>query len=401
MALSCTKKKYKICWVCTPLGTKGGTIKRLKLWAKYIDRNKFDITFIFYGERNEVLKLFANYPNVEIKYTKKIRNSVTSLLPGVYKLHQEFKQNHYDLIHSMYVWSDILVGLTSKITPGLKILSYSAGTYLDLFVHLPLDCKIYTHPLTVVKKAFRIFGARLLFRLIKDQIECFIVVSEHNKKDIIKNGFPAPKIYVNKIGLDFEEFQIAKNKVNTNKALTFGWAGRIGRFKRAKGLGDVIEAFHSLVKDGHYDLKLLVVANEGSDFWKNEVFKIGLRHSIKFIDWIENISEFFNKIDVFLLPSINEGTPRSILEAYYHNVPVIATNVGGIPEILEHNKTGFLVPYGNPNLLKEKMEYFINNPDEVKRMGINAREYVVKNHDVKTEVRKLEGIYLRIIEEKL
>ena len=395
-------KKYKICWVCTPLGTKGGIIKRLKLWAKYINKDKFDITLMFYTEReNEFLQYFGSYPNVKLKYIKEIRNSVKSLLPGIYKLYQEFKSHNYDLIHSMFVWSDIYVGLASKITGGQKILSYSAGSYLDFSAHFPFYFEIHKHPLQLIKTALKLFAAKTLFKLIKNQIRGFIVVSKCNKRDIIKHGFPAARIYINKIGLDFEEFWVAKNKANAGKSLTFGWAGRMGKFKHGKGLDDVLQAFNSLTKDGHNNIKLLL-AGDGinKSFWENKVSSLGLKQKAKFIGWTQNISDFFNKIDVFILPSFKEGTPRSILEAYYHNVPVIATDVGGIPEILENTKTGFLVPYGNPDLLKEKMAYFINNPDEARRMGTNAREYVVRNHDIKTEVSKLEDIYLNIIEDR-
>jgi len=384
MALSCTKKKYKICWVCTPLGTKGGTIKRLKLWAKYIDKNKFNVTFIFSSpEKEKILCDFSKY-NIKLKNIPELRNRVLMYIAGTYRLVKEFKNNKYDLVHSMGIRSDILSGLASKIVGKQKILSYTAGLYPPTY------------------NLFKKFIYKALFTLIKTEIDGFISLSGYNKNNLANDwGFPSEKIYVNKIGIDFDQFNIKGRELN-GSSFTFGCAARLATTaKGRKGIDYLIEAFNLLSKKTKADVKLLI-AGDGPlrPLFEKMVFDLKLDKKIQFLGWVDDISEFLNQIDVFVLPSFIEGTPRSILEAYYHYVPVIATDVGGIPEILEHNKTGFLVSPGNSIQIKNSMKYFIEHPDKIIRMGKQARDYVAKNHNVKTEVSKLQEIYLSTIKNR-
>jgi len=379
-----TGEKYKVCWVCTPLGIRGGTIKRLKLWAKYINNDKFNVTFIFSSdEKEKILRDFSKY-NIKLKSIPELKNRLLMYIVGTYRLAREFKNNNYDLIHSMGIRSDILTGLASKIVGKQKILSYTAGLYPPTYN--PLKKFIY----------------KALFTLIKREIDGFISLSQYTKNNLANDcNFPKKKIYINKIGIDFEEFCV-KNKRLDSSTITYGCAARlITKGRGGKGIEYLIKAFNLLNKETKVDIKLLI-AGDGrlKPFLEKIVFELGLDKKIQFLGWINDISDFLNKIDVFVLPSFIEGTPRSILEAYYHYVPVIATNVGGIPEILQSGKTGFLVSPGNPAELKEKMKYFIDNPEEIITMGKKARDYVMKNHNVRFEISKLEDIYVSIINAK-
>jgi len=379
-----SKQKYKICWVCTPLETKGGTIKRLELWAKYINKDKFDVNLIFSShETGRILHDFSEY-NIKLKEIPELSNRILMYIFGTYYLWKEFKNNNYDLIHSMGIRSDILTGLASKIVGKQMILSYTAGLYPPTYN--PLKKFIY----------------KALFTLIKREIDGFISLSQYTKNNLANDcNFPKKKIYINKIGIDFKEFCV-KNKRLDSSTITYGCAARlITKGRGGKGIEYLIKTFNLLNKETKVDIKLLI-AGDGrlKPFLEKIVFELGLDKKIQFLGWINDISDFLNKIDVFVLPSFIEGTPRSILEAYYHYVPVIATNVGGIPEILQSGKTGFLVSPGNPAELKEKMKYFIDNPEEIITMGKKARDYVIRNHNVKSEVARLENIYLSVINAK-
>lgn len=89
--------------------------------------------------------------------------------------------------------------------------------------------------------------------------------------------------------------------------------------------------------------------------------------------------EIVKSSQVFVLPSRAESLPQSILEAFFLKIPVIATNVGGISEIVINNKTGLLIPPNDPEILLEKINYLLNNIDFCNTLANNAYDFVMKN----------------------
>jgi glycosyltransferase involved in cell wall biosynthesis len=102
-------------------------------------------------------------------------------------------------------------------------------------------------------------------------------------------------------------------------------------------------------------------------------------------------------IDVLVVPSLWEGTPRIIIEAAGVGVPSIATKVGGIPETIKDRITGILVPCMDPVALRDAIEYLGENRKEIERLGKNAREFVECEWEVKRSVSLLADTYLEVI----
>ena len=105
-----------------------------------------------------------------------------------------------------------------------------------------------------------------------------------------------------------------------------------------------------------------------------------LENIVEFIGWVskDKKTEYFNKSDGYILPSYNEGLPISILEAMSYELPIISTNVGGIPEIVDSNN-GALIEPGNKKQLKEAIFFAINNPLEFRNRGKESAKRVSKH----------------------
>ena len=95
--------------------------------------------------------------------------------------------------------------------------------------------------------------------------------------------------------------------------------------------------------------------------------------------------------DIFVLPSLKEGLPYTILEAMAAEIPIIATNVGGMPEMLDD--CGILIPSKNPELIREKILFVINNPEKVKQMVQKAKEKAEQKFNLEVTIRKTKKIY--------
>jgi glycosyltransferase involved in cell wall biosynthesis len=118
--------------------------------------------------------------------------------------------------------------------------------------------------------------------------------------------------------------------------------------------------------------------------------------SVKFIGRLnrEDIDKFYSKARFAIVPSIwYETFGIVIVEAMANGLPVIGSNIGGIPEIIEHGKTGFLVKPGDPDDLANKMRLLWDNPDLCRRMGEAGREKAVREYSEEVYYKKLMDIY--------
>lgn len=119
-----------------------------------------------------------------------------------------------------------------------------------------------------------------------------------------------------------------------------------GRMTRGKGIDLLIEAFGRLVKDFPYARLSLIGSGERISLLQKLVQELHLSDRVQFTDWLQNDALFsrLSAADLFCLPSFSEGLPSSILEAMSIGLPIIATDVGGVSEIIEHNVSGILIP---------------------------------------------------------
>ena len=106
--------------------------------------------------------------------------------------------------------------------------------------------------------------------------------------------------------------------------------------------------------------------------------------TIKLIGFKKDVENYYKKADVFVLPSLAEGSPRVVLEAMFCGVPVITTE--NAPAIIEDGKTGFIVPIQNSEKIKEKIEYLYNNPEKRKEISGKAREAILNKKPFEDQV---------------
>jgi len=164
------------------------------------------------------------------------------------------------------------------------------------------------------------------------------------------------------------------NNITINKIFTIEFLF-LGKICDAKGVFD-----------------LLTVIKENADFYKHKArFRFGgngetarlkkfisehhLESFVSFEGWVSGAEkhQMLSRANVFLLPSYKEGLPMSILEAMNYGLPVIATTVGGIPEVLKSGNNGFLMDPGDKKALKADIDYFIDHPEDIFKMGHNGK----------------------------
>lgn len=150
-----------------------------------------------------------------------------------------------------------------------------------------------------------------------------------------------------------------------------GTAGRIVPQKNHAVLLDIAEKL--LLSTSQFKI---CIAGEGilKLQLEEEITKRNLQNHVELIGFIHPIEKFLHTIDIFVLPSIWEGFGYVIAEAMYCSKPVIAFNISSNPELIEHNKTGFLIPPYSIQEFSDKLLFFINNPQEIHKMGAMGKE---------------------------
>ena len=141
----------------------------------------------------------------------------------------------------------------------------------------------------------------------------------------------------------------------------------------------------------------------GIYWWRSGAIKIkeqvknnNLSDFIKFVSKESNAYKYLKAFDIFVLPSVKEGLPYTILEAGLARIPTIATHVGGIPEILTDKKTGLLTTPANPLSLAQAMEKIISDPETSRQMAEDNYQNIINNFSLKQTLDKTAELYQKL-----
>jgi len=231
--------------------------------------------------------------------------------------------------------------------------------------------------------------------LLKHAANYYISITKKMRKELIQIGFPAERIIYLPNGINSELFFPKREK--EDNLLLF-----VGRITASKGL-------HILLKSlQHVETSVHLVVIGPCDWNKNYCLNIlnqikrenqRGRHKITYLGPLDRpkIVKWYQKASIFVLPSFMEGFPVTVLEALSCRTPVIATPVGGIPEVIRNRENGLLVPLNSPVKLAEAIQFLLENENARKRFGRNGRELILKEFSLQAVVSKLCKIYRQIL----
>jgi len=169
--------------------------------------------------------------------------------------------------------------------------------------------------------------------------------------------------------------------------------GTIARLDPKKGILNLLNAFKNLISSG-YDYKLLIVGDGPClSLYEKFVDRAGLGSRVEFAGHQKNVISYFKKMDMFVLPSLSEGMPLVILESMAMNVPVIATSVGGVPEIIKNGQTGLLIAPGSEIAVQDAILALMENEELKKNVTMQAKSYVDTHHVESRMVDMIIDIY--------
>lgn len=213
-------------------------------------------------------------------------------------------------------------------------------------------------------------------------------------------GIEANRIYAITKGVDTELFQprITSNSFRSElgikeKDVVILY---VGRLDLVKGVNYLLQAAERILGD-HNNIKFLIIG-DGNLRREYEKFVKPLSHSIIFTGWRNDIPQLMNIADILVLPSLSEGAANVVMEACASGLPVIATEVGEVPQVVSDGETGVLIKPKDVDGLVEAMGKVIDNPSLARKMGEAGRKRMEKKYSWEIICDKLERAYQDVID---
>jgi len=224
-----------------------------------------------------------------------------------------------------------------------------------------------------------------------DRVICYTEMEKDKLANMLK--IDSEKISVIPNGVDTDLFRPDPNnnkQSNQSNAITILW---VGRFVRGKGVEYLIQAAKILVKEVP-DLKILLVGDGPSKGKiKGLIEKFNLKKNVIIKENVpnENMPEVYQKSDIFVLPSLNEGVPKTLLEAMACGIPVIISEFPHLEELIKN--AGLTFPKGDVHALADKIMRLIRDRELAKELGNNGRNKIVEGHSWGNTVLKTTELY--------
>jgi glycosyltransferase involved in cell wall biosynthesis len=247
------------------------------------------------------------------------------------------------------------------------------------------------------------YGFRLLERWLAKRTDALVAVSPEVRDELVRLGVaPAEKFTVIRVGIELG-VRVADldGRAETRRLLgiadgsfTVGWVGRMTGVKRTS---DVLLAFKRLRERGVDAVLCMIGDGPERGRLERRAHELGIMKRTLFLGYQEHVAPYYAALDAMILPSGNEGTPVSAIEALAAGRPVVATRVGGLPDVVREGKDGFLVSPGAVDELADRLERLAADEGLRRRMGEAGRERVLPRYSVERLIDDVDALYRSLL----
>jgi glycosyltransferase involved in cell wall biosynthesis len=365
-------KKIRILQFLSTAHLAGTELSVLSLVSR-MNRERFDLEVCFLYSEGPVTNKFLSQ-NIKCYH---LDYAPANILKVAVKLYKILKIGRYDVIHIYGLKANIIGRLIGRLAGCKNIVAGLESIY-------PSNEENRLH--------------FILDRLTLPFIKLYISVSKKGVNFLVKKGYPHHIFRVVYRGIDVKRLQVKKDNALLSEFESSGAIiTSVARFEWPKDHKTLLLALNILKKKGLEFFCLLI--GEGS--LKKETLELcdelELKERVCFLGSRNDIPQIFSISDIFLLTSIFEGIPISIMEAMAARLPVVATDVGGISELVDDGKTGFLVPIGDSLAVANKIEKLLLDSSLRVMMGNAGLEKIQKEFSIDRLVNEMEEIYTHLL----
>lgn len=300
---------------------------------------------------------------------------ILSIPIAIYRIRKIIAKNNIDLIHVNDFWYFPITFLAAR----------------------PFNIPVITH----IRQEIEVPKIKKYWLSYSDML---LPVSNSIKNTILMSGIQDSRIMTLYSGLDIEHIPNVDAEmrrilnINSDQPVI----GTVATIDPRKGYEYLIEALAE-IKKNYGDIKCVIVG-DGDSTYKSKLGmlskRLGVSDNIVYVGFQHNVYPYISMMDIFVLPSIMEGFGIVILEAMAMSKPIVATKVGGIPEIVADNITGILIEPKDPISLASAILSILDDSEKRSLMGMAGRKRVELFFSIKVTIKTLEEVYENILNAK-
>ena len=353
-------RRIKIAHIALQLDV-GGMEKTIVEFARRADRERYELMFVSMTTAGPVFDEIK-----ELGWPVEALGIASGFRPGIIiRLSRLFREWNTDIVHAH----------------NTKPMLYGAPA-----------ARLARVPVVIYTRHGQRHGAtpkqNILFRLAAKCIDSVVSVSSDSARRSADDGIASSRLHTIRNGIDLDRFQF-RGPFPDGPAVT------VGRLSPEKDIATLLQAAAIAIRE-QPDFHLEIAGNGSClDELRRLAAHLGIVKSVTFLGNVNDIPALLARASMSVLSSVTEGISLTLLEASARGLPVVATNVGGNPEVVVHETTGILVPPKDPTSLADAMLRLWRDPALRLRMGLAGRHHVKTQFDVRRMIDEYERLYER------
>ncbi len=372
----------RVLWMIDSLGPGGAESLMLPLLRSLKDRVEEPRVCVLYVRAGNptAVELEKLGIRVDLMHVRNLRD-----LDHIWRVFKYVHSHQPDIIHTQLETSDILGSLIGKI---LKIPTIATMHTLD---ERPLARKI--------KKNWR---NSLRWQCLNSAARYTIAVSNFTRQHYLRLGFRSAKMITMYNGIDLSNFT-PRNAAHSAKSSLFGIPEdstvitTVAVLREPKGVQYMLQAFGhvaALVPNAYY-----IIAGDGDHRKTLEEMaqSLGIADRVIFMGYRKDIPEILAASDLFVFPTLQDALPTVLLEAMAAGLPIIASQIGGVPEIITHGANGLLISPASPSSLSEACLRILQDEQLAARLTAAGLDTVQRRFDVQQQASSLYDLYQKVV----
>jgi glycosyltransferase involved in cell wall biosynthesis len=352
----------------------GGTERQFVTLSRRLDPGLFDLQLACLRRQGDFLRqlegmTLLDYPISSLHDLRTLRTQL--------RLARDIRRRRIEIVHTYGFYPNMFATAVAKLAGAIAIASIRDQG--DIW--------------TAMQRRVQRWVLRLA--------DAVIVNAEAVKTRLVEEGYSADRIVVIRNGVDIERFASVAPHGKLRRELGLPARGPIVaalcRLHEIKGVEHFLEAAVLLARRFR-DARFLVA---GDGYHRPALEKyasaLGLAGRVIFTGFRHDVPEFLSEVQVSVLPSLSEALSNTLLESMAAGVPVVATRVGGNPEVVEDGVTGFLVPPREPEALAAAISRLLDQPLRAQAMGRAGRQRATEQFSLERLTHETESLYLRLL----
>ncbi|PIU60622.1 MAG: hypothetical protein COS85_23525 [Armatimonadetes bacterium CG07_land_8_20_14_0_80_59_28] len=371
--------------------TTGGTRRHLVDLVTHLDRGQFDVSVVCSNLRDsafdEDIDRFREM-GVPVHIIPMVREiSMSKDLVSLQKLANHFRNTEYDLIHAHSSKAGVLARWAARLVCGddRPKVAYSPHVF----------------PFLMRTSRLKRFVFRQAERLSALHTDHWIAVSQTDSRAALDAGICKPEqVTLIHNGVDLTRFPESPSKSAARARLGVAddrfVVGCVGRLTKQKGQEYLLRALPEIAAQVMDVCVVLIGDGEDRPMLEKLARRLRVEEHVVFAGYQPQAEHLYPGMDIFLLASLWEGCPYTLLEAMYSRVPAIATDIEGNREVVEDAKTGLLIPPASPKALSQAVIGLHNSPEKREALGATAQQCVREFYTVDRMVKETGRLYTRL-----